>query len=610
MKFLTSIGCSWFNTHKLLKATAVIVLIFSITACLGSNPQPETVAVEWWQAFVKPDRDKLASLTCKTRIPDTELSMNVLAGWTQLLPQAIGGVLGIGNLEVDLSSYDIESSIVSQDKISAVVKLTGNLRSSVVGISATQKFQYPLQMLFEDGRWTVCDKIIFDIVQEITLGQPLAEEIKPLVEEIKPLIATPVPQGTLSIEQAVQATIQADQAIKATLTTQAILTLTPEPTSTPTPLSSEDQQKAIATALARATVEVEVAVNKRTIEGCYMPLSPDGKTLASVQWDTASLINIETGQLMSILNEPGFSRVGGIAVFSPDGRFVATQAATENGVGKETPFITIWNTADGSLYKKVEGEGEEFAFSTDGELLAETHRVIYANSLNIWRLTAEGSPVPLYQEVYPDDAGTQEMLFSPDNHFLAVLTNDRLTLYEITDSSFDVKLSQIFEGFLQIEFMAFNQSSETLITSEVGGDDRRTIKFWNTITGKLIDEVTEEGRLSSYYMPMVMSQDRSLIATKTGHGISVWNVSDRKLVNSWKTPRHAEYFTFYPGNEFLATTDASGGFIQIWQVNNGQLIATFNDLTGVDEITFTSDGQYLVASRGVCHVWFVGDLLK
>jgi hypothetical protein len=200
----------------------------------------------------------------------------------------------------------------------------------------------------------------------------------------------PAPQGanTLTVEEAVQATVQADQIARAQATEAArVAQFTP----TPTPLSQEDFEKEVEKSLARATAVASLAQHavfaKLADPDCtadrleWVILSPDGALAASTrssQCDRENQIFVHdtvTGEIVMHFNDlwPYEGFPDDPIAFSPDGlTAVALVPQDDDGSTAEVYRTSDW-TKVAELGAKPQLGAHNIFFTPDGKRVLIDH---------------------------------------------------------------------------------------------------------------------------------------------------------------------------------------------------------------------------------------------
>ncbi len=133
--------------------------------------------------------------------------------------------------------------------------------------------------------------------------------------------------------------------------------------------------------------------------------SPDGKTLASVNYQEIKIWNTETGQEIRTLT--GHTSFVNSVCFSPDGKYLAS--------GSRDNFVKIWNTETGNVMRTLTGHSNyvlSVCFSPDGKYLASGSE---DKSVKIWN-TETGR---LMSTLTGHTSSVKSVCFSPDGEYIA-----------------------------------------------------------------------------------------------------------------------------------------------------------------------------------------------
>ncbi len=247
----------------------------------------------------------------------------------------------------------------------------------------------------------------------------------------------------------------------------------------------------------------------------------------------------------------------GVAVFSPDGRLVAS--------GDSAGEVFVWEVASGRVVHRFlrpcPGGVSDIAISPDGRLLA----VACYRPLLVWGI------------------GTGHQVFS--------LTGD---------PALDPRFSAV----------AFSPSGRLLAASADGYDratrrGSKTVSLWETTSGTPVHELPTPSRVLAF------SPDGTLLATGDGTELRLWDVSSWTQLRTLTTggsdvqeptrrgksrAPEVSAMAFSPDGIWLAAS--FGHAVGLWQVSTGQLART---LTGHSEnivgIAFSPDGRWLASTE-------------
>ncbi|MDX1616298.1 MAG: protein kinase [Candidatus Promineifilaceae bacterium] len=199
---------------------------------------------------------------------------------------------------------------------------------------------------------------------------------------------------------------------------------------------------------------------------------PDGRRLVTAGADrTARIWDSESGKVLTVLE--GHREALTTAVFSPDGRYVAT--GQESGVnisdGTQRTIVQIWDADTGQdLFSFDAGHGQRLwglAFSTDGRFLVTSGT---DNAAKIWALDFEAGRAELAAELTSHTNTVVEVTFSPDGRLLATGTGDDVRLWDVaslSDSAAEIEVVELL-ALPGGGTMAFSPDGSELIS---GGRD-------------------------------------------------------------------------------------------------------------------------------------------
>ena len=281
--------------------------------------------------------------------------------------------------------------------------------------------------------------------------------------------------------------------------------------------------------------------------------SPDGKTLATVNWDgTISLWEVSTSRHLRTLKGDTHSNDG--VLFSSDGQQICTYGDNK---------FYFWDPETGELLNTLERGWS-------------------------WR--------------------TESAAFSPDGKMLAIGGDDGdITLWDTTTYEYLNTLWHGRYGGGSIYSVDFSPDGQTL----AGGDGTRIV-LWDVTTGERLRGFGRSG--VNYHSPAFSPDEQTLafgIDDYGGDEIVLWNLTTEKRMYTISTEDSNRNITFSPDGQTLVATGAKTGekAIHFWDATTGEHINIQTVITNVDNVVFGPDGQTLASihTRGTIYLWKLPD---
>lgn len=291
-------------------------------------------------------------------------------------------------------------------------------------------------------------------------------------------------------------------------------------------------------------------------------ISPNGETITTESLDETVLFwNASTGELLKHLggDEKGHYR----ALFSPDGRIVATSSGTPSEISNKA--INLWDVSTGKLLNTLAEDNSAFyfnnkCFSPDGKSIATWQSIV----CSLWDVVTG----QLVKAITAHESSVNTVHFSPDNQIIAT-----------------------------------------------GGKDY-TVRLWNANTGQLLNTLDHQDINS--LTNVQFSPDGKKIATGgiSSGEVHLWEVATGNKLRSFV--RHTDngvYSICFSPNGIMLATGGADGKIRLWSTNTGlELVKLIGHKTIVETILFSPDGITLLSkcSDNTVRLWdaITGQLMK
>lgn len=305
-----------------------------------------------------------------------------------------------------------------------------------------------------------------------------------------------------------------------------------------------------------------------------------GKWLVSASADGQAII-WDVERMRSVYSLPHESPVLR-AVFSPDGRYVAT--GTDQGV------LQLWNAQTGELERALVGHiGEVWylAFTPDSQrLISGIFTLSSERRLIEWEV-ATGEQLDIFEDT-STNSSLNAFALSPDGRFAAVA---------LIDGSFkvwDLREKRIIATYKSyndtIYGLAFSPDGRQLFSGSIDGTGR----LWDLTNGAQINEF-DLGLVSYSLAPIPNQLNQLLIGSEDGK-VRLWDIEQEQAIYSLAHDSVVRSVAVSPDGSLAAST-SSDGMLMLWNMVTGEQLHAIQAHVGpATSVVFTPDGLQVVSS--------------
>jgi WD40 repeat protein/tRNA A-37 threonylcarbamoyl transferase component Bud32 len=361
-----------------------------------------------------------------------------------------------------------------------------------------------------------------------------------------------------------------------------------------------------------ATGRQVAAIDLASRQVSSISLSSDGRRLATIGNETAQVWDVDSGEELFALWEPG--RLGLPAVMSspaiaisPDGKTLATTCGPRNQ--EYEVGIWLWDAQTGRARPGLLGYRSDrikrMAFSPCGRQLAVVGDLVY-----VWELAGKegtGSGLEgtlggrLLRTILAPDSSVSDAAFSAGCDRLALASRYDRTVRIIDAVGGDAVRYPGYSGGTHVAYSRDGQLVAIAGHGQLVGDikfysvgDNETceVRVWDTATRKELHRFTARiGKLRD----VALSRDNRLVAAGGEGGMRVWNLATGEEVHALGHPDGVGKVAFSPDGRQIASI----GFVQLGAKSNRPVEVKLRDaVTGRELRTLAGDGALAYSPDG------------
>jgi WD40 repeat protein len=327
----------------------------------------------------------------------------------------------------------------------------------------------------------------------------------------------------------------------------------------------------------------------------WMAISPDGHFALTTLNNSSrvSILNIKTPEFSQAFINPG--GVPNIAVFSQDGKFVFTGAASvvrAIDIQSENVVRSFFLPDPAELVIGISPDGK-FAIATS---------TTEQNTVQMWSLDDTVTKIKDFAYDATISGTPQRVAISPNGQSVLIgYIGGDVVLWDIATGN----SIQIFKGHsTDVGSVAFSPDGKSVLT---GGSDK-TVRLWDVRTGNELLLLSTTDNVDA----VAFSPDGQSILTGGADGaVELWDIHhppETSLFQEGYTDSRSVSLSavaFSPDGKFLATGGTDG--LKLWNTTTGQLQHAFVDSGFIKYgVRFSTDGKYVFSgdwSSGVISQW-------
>ncbi len=133
-----------------------------------------------------------------------------------------------------------------------------------------------------------------------------------------------------------------------------------------------------------------------------------------------------------------------------------------------------------------------------------------------------------------------------------------------------------------------------------------TLQIWQTSDGALLQTLPIQIENSVLSGDLKFSPDSQLLAAGTTKmGVKIWQVKDMAIVHEFPAARNS--LTFSPDGTTMATIDKDSSQLQLWRINDWQLLTSLKKDKLGGKLTFSPDGKQVYIAEETITAWNIVD---
>ena len=316
----------------------------------------------------------------------------------------------------------------------------------------------------------------------------------------------------------------------------------------------------------------------RETEG--IALSPDGRVLATAGGTVATTIQLWDLTTGKELSEDPAGALAVPLIFSPDGRFLATQRRVAGMYGA----VTVWDLSAGKAVKKIDHSGQirAAALSPDGRLVAlqSVERAVVVKDAETGRILQQ------FSLTLSSTGRTTGLRFSSDSRSLATADSENLIrLWDLQTG----RETSAYRGTA----VDFGTDGKILAVGDMEG-----VPLLRNLVTKTETKFSSGGTTGIVDLAVTADGSNALAAMEDGT-VKVWDLTTGQLLRSLPGPAQSS-IAVSRTDGLVATAGAGDGTVTIWEFMTGRKRLMVKAPKGDDEdvldrtvVSLSSDGGLL-----------------
>lgn len=320
-----------------------------------------------------------------------------------------------------------------------------------------------------------------------------------------------------------------------------------------------------------------------------LTFDPTGKKILGTSRNRIQIWDIASGKLEK--SNKTVADTASYFTLSPDGKTIAS-GDWERGM------ILLRNASTGGMIRELvtqESYIYSVSFTSENDILYEGEN----GEINLYDLNA----AEVRQLIAPDEFFYFRYHFSPSGKYAAYI-NTELKEIKVLDLQTGSEI-QIF-SVTEEEAYSIYEISISPDGSQVAAPTSSSLKVWNTATGELVWSLHDV----EYPSPPVYFGGGEMLAYYLDEKIVVADSLTGEIIKTFQSPNFylGSIQRSPDGNLLMASS--GDGYVYIWNYNDGSLVTGFKTTSGNNEFidpVFSSDGKYIIVltKDGTLQVWGV-----
>lgn len=305
-----------------------------------------------------------------------------------------------------------------------------------------------------------------------------------------------------------------------------------------------------------------------------LAFTSDGKILASGSVDhTVKLWDPATGTELRALK--GHDMTVMSVAFSPDDKVLASGSADNT--------IKLWDVATGAEKQTLIGHTlyvRTVEFSPDGKLLASGSA---DQKIKLWDVATGTEVRTMLPNIDPNYSLGLRVAFSRDGKTL-ISAGEVIKIWDVASGKLLNTIKLDDTGPIPDFSFAVSPDGKSFVTSG------KSLKVWEIGTGRNLRTIPASGQEISF------SSDGRMLAGLSLTGITVWDFTNGKELQSWDGPRQGvDVVAFNPATHILATGN-SDNTIRLWDPNKAEELRVLKGYTDrIAAVALSGNGKVLAS---------------